>query len=134
MAWHHVNRDSKTAVEMESGTSTSYGDGFASGFAAFRESGDFSDVSVVFSGREHHLHSLILAYHSLFFRRAFSNGMRETSQRRLELSFLEDPLDLLPLVIDYFYEGRVVLSNVTCFGVLALARHLLVPKLEQYCR
>ena len=134
MVWHQVNQSYEPAVEMQSGTSSSYGDGFASGFAAFRESGDFSDVCVVFSGREHHLHSLILAYHSLFFRRAFSNGMRETSQRRLELSFLEDPLDMLPLVIDYFYEGHIMLSDITCFGVLALARHLLVPKLEHYCR
>lgn len=115
-------------------TSTSYGDGFAHGFAAFRASGEFSDVCIVFSEKEHHLHSLILAYHSLFFRRAFSNGMRESSQRRLELSFLEDPLGLLPVVIDYFYESRITLSDQTCFGLLALARHLMVPHLETYCR
>lgn len=136
MAWQQTHGDYERTGPMDCATetSTSYGDGFASGFAAFRQTGDFSDVCVVISGKEHHLHSLILAYHSLYFRRAFSNGMRESAQRRLELSFLDDPLALLPAVIDYFYEGQVVLTNSTCFGLLALAKHLLVPKLEHYCR
>ena len=113
--------------------STSYAGGFAAGFANFLASGEFSDVCVVFHGQEHNLHSLLLGYHSEFFRRAFSSGMRETCQRRLELS-LEDPVGLLPAVIAYFYTGQVTLTNRTCFGMLAIARHLMVSKLEGYCR
>ncbi|DBB04807.1 TPA: hypothetical protein ACH3X3_010098 [Trebouxia sp. C0006] len=67
--------------------STSYGGGFAAGFAMFQGSGEFSDVCVVFHGQEHPLHSLILGYHSEFFRRAFSSGMRESTQRRVELTY-----------------------------------------------
>lgn len=136
MDWPYFRDTHEHPVQTESAaeSSTLYGEGFASGFAAFRDNGEFSDVCVVITGKEHHLHSLILAYHSLFFRRAFSNGMRESSQRRLELSSLEDPLNLLPVVIDYFYEGNVMLSDKTCFGLLALSRHLLIPKLEHYCR
>lgn len=113
--------------------STSYGSGFAAGFSSFHKSGEFSDVCVVFHGREHPLHSLILGYHSEFFRRAFSSGMRESTQRRLELT-LEDPLGVLPGVIAYFYEGHVVIRDKTCFAMLAIARHLMVGKLEAYCR
>ena len=135
MGWSRAGDEYEAAERMVGEESSStYGDGFATGFAAFRASGEFSDVCIVWSGEEHHLHSLILAYHSLFFRRAFSNGMRESSQRRLELSFLEDPLGLLPLVIAYFYDSRITLTDQTCFGVLALARHLMVPNLESYCR
>ena len=117
----------------ECSTSYSYGDGFAAGFLSFHASGEFSDISVGFHGQEHHLHSLILGYHSEFFRRAFSSGMRECAQRRLELS-VDDPLGVLPLVIAYFYEGRITLTDQTCFGILAIARHLMVAKLEMYCR
>lgn len=113
--------------------STSYGGGFAAGFTLFHASGEFSDVCVVFHGQEHLLHALILGYHSEFFRRAFSSGMRESRNRRLELT-VEDPLCLLPSVIAYFYQGEVTISDQTCFAMLAIARHLMVAKLEAYCR
>lgn len=113
--------------------STSYGDGFAAGFAMFQASGEFADVCVVFHGQEHPLHSLILGYHSEFFRRAFSSGMRESTQRRLELT-CEDPLGLLPGVIAYFYQGHITLTDKICFAMLAIARQLMAAKLEAYCR
>lgn len=112
---------------------TSYGSGFAAGFSSFHKSGEFSDVCVVYHGQEHLLHSLILGYHSEFFRRAFSSGMRESTQRRLELT-VEDPLNVLPVVIAYFYQGHVVITSHTCFAMLGIAKHLMVAKLEAYCR
>lgn len=135
MEWQHamVDDGSTSVVDDPHECSTSYGGGFAAGFASFRASGEFSDICVVFHGQEHHLHSLILGYHSEFFRRAFSSGMRESTQRRLELS-VEDPLHLLPHVMAYFYEGHVLLTDKTCFGMLAIARQLMVAKLETYCR
>ncbi len=135
MDWHQgtVDDQSTSIVDDPHECSTSYGGGFAAGFAGFHASGEFSDVCVLFHGQEHHLHALILGYHSDFFRRAFSSGMRESSQRRLELS-VEDPLGLLPLVIAYCYEGHITLTDKTCFGMLAIARHLMVAKLEVYCR
>ena len=125
--------ESTSVMEDPHECSASYSGGFASGFAAFHASGEFSDICVVFHGQEHHLHSLILGYHSEFFHRAFSSGMRESAQRRLELS-VEDPLGLLPIVMAYFYEGHIILTDQTCFGILAIARHLMVCKLEGYCR
>jgi hypothetical protein len=135
MDWQHGMGDdeSTSVVDSLQECSTSYGGGFAAGFTGFLASGEFSDICVVFHGQEHHLHSLILGYHSEFFRRAFSSGMRESTQRRLELS-VEDPLHLLPLVVAYFYEGQIILTDKTCFGMLAIARQLMVAKLEVYCR
>lgn len=128
-----VDDEAVSIVDDPCECSTSYSGGFAAGFASFLASGDFSDICVVYHGKEHQLHSLILGYHSDFFRRAFSSGMRESSQRRLELS-LEDPVGLLPVVIAYFYTGQIDLTDQTCFGLLAIARHLMVSKLEAYCR
>lgn len=125
--------EANSVVDDSHGCSTSYGGGFAAGFASFRASGELSDVCVVFHGQEHPLHSLILAYHSEFFRRAFSSGMRESTQRRLELT-VDDPLGLLPVVIGYFYEGHVTITDKTCFAMLVIARHLIIPELEAYCR
>ncbi|KAL0025169.1 hypothetical protein WJX77_004596 [Trebouxia sp. C0004] len=135
MDWQHSMGDdvSTSVVDNLHECSTSYGGGFAAGFTGFLASGEFSDICVVFHGQEHHLHSLILGYHSEFFRRAFSSGMRESTQQRLELS-IEDPLQLLPLVMAYFYEGQIILTDKTCFGMLAIARQLMVAKLETYCR
>ena len=135
MDWQHGmgDDDSPSVVDDLHECSTSYGGGFAAGFTNFLASGEFSDICVVFHGQEHHLHSLILGYHSEFFRRAFSSGMRESTQRRLELS-VEDPLHLLPLVVAFFYEGQTILTDKTCFGMLAIARQLMVAKLEVYCR
>ena len=125
--------DTDSGVQDTHECSTSFGSGFAAGFSSFHKSGEFSDVCVVYHGQEYHLHSLILGYHSEFFRRAFSSGMRESTQRRLELT-LEDPLEVLPVVIAYFYQGHVVITIQTCFAMLSIAKHLMVAKLEAYCR
>lgn len=128
-----IESDVDDTLECSTSYSAHYGGGFAAGFGMFQASGEFSDVCVVFHGQEHPLHSLILGYHSEFFRRAFSSGMRESTQRRLELA-CEDPLGLLPGVITYFYQGHVTLTEKTCFAMLAIARQLMVAKLEAYCR
>lgn len=73
----------------------------------------------------------ILWFH--LFRRAFSSGMRESTQRRLELT-CEDPLGLLPGVNTYFYQGHITLTDKVCFAMLAIARQLMAAKLEVYCR
>jgi len=36
--------------------------------------------------------------------------------------------------VAYFYEGQIILTDKTCFGMLAIARQLMVAKLEVYCR
>ena len=128
-----TEEETSSAVNESHECSTTYGGGFAAGFASFQASGEFSDVCVVFQGQERALHSLILGYHSEFFRRAFGSGMRESTQRRLELT-LDDPLNLLPSVFAYFYQGHIILTDKTCFAMLAIARHLMVPQLEAYCR
>lgn len=135
MDWQQeMTEDEANSVEDDRHEcSTSYGSGFAAGFASFHASGEFSDVCVVYHGQEHALHSLILGYHSEFFRRAFSSGMRESDQRRMELT-LDDPLRLLPCVVAYFYQGHITLTDKTCFAMLAIARHLMIANLEAFCR
>ena len=53
---------------------------------------------------------LLLAYHSDFFRRAFSSGFREKEQRHIALH-CSDPCRVFPTLVDYFYTDEITLTG-----------------------
>ena len=111
-----------------------YGERFATGFSRFLDSGEFADVVLVVPGKStYQLHSLLLAYHSEFFRTAFSSDFAEKKLRRMELH-LDDPFNVWPAVLHFFYTEQIVLLEENVFSILAIARQLLATRLVEYCR
>lgn len=55
---------------------------------------------------------LLLAYHSEFFRRAFSSssGFREKDQRHIALH-CSDPCRVFPTLVEYFYTDEITLTG-----------------------
>lgn len=83
-----------------------------------------ADVTVVApDGTEHQLHMLLLAYHSEFFRRAFSSGFREKERRRIELH-CSDPCNVFPTLVEYFYTDEVILTGRLRAQVCGLENNL----------
>ncbi|GFR50587.1 hypothetical protein Agub_g12861 [Astrephomene gubernaculifera] len=110
-----------------------YGGKFASGFLEFYKQSELADCTVVGpDGCEYRLHSLLLAYHSEFFRRALSSEFRECAARRIELGF-EDAGDIWPLLIEYFYTEEITLTDSNVLALFAASRELLIPAIQDYC-
>ncbi|KAF4312061.1 putative btb poz domain protein [Botryosphaeria dothidea] len=74
----------------------------ALGLHAYLTSGEHSDVTIKFSGREFKAHKIILTAKSGWFRGAFRSGLAEASAETIELHG-DDP-DALELSIRFLYE------------------------------
>ena len=111
-------------------------EGFSSaGFSRFRDTGDFSDVTVVIGEERHRLHALLLARASAFFATCLgSDCFREGAERVVRLRLDDDPYNALPLLLDYFYTGRLAITGETAGPLLSLARRLMVPEVEEAAR
>lgn len=109
-----------------------YGNRFGSGFMQFFQTGELTDVVVVCGGVEYKLHMLLLAFHSEFFRRAFSSEFREKSERKVVLGF-EDSAGVWPDMMEYFYTEELTLTDENVLPLLAMSRELMVPKIQEFC-
>ncbi|KAG2425797.1 hypothetical protein HXX76_013422 [Chlamydomonas incerta] len=110
-----------------------YGGRFGNGFLDFLKTSELADCTVVGpNGQEYHLHGLLLAYHSEFFRRALCSDFAEGAARRIVLRF-EDSGDTWPLLIDYFYTEEITLTDANVLALFAASRELLIPAIQDFC-
>ncbi|KAG2447529.1 hypothetical protein HYH02_007453 [Chlamydomonas schloesseri] len=110
-----------------------YGGRFSNGFLDFFKTSELADCTVVGpNGQEYRLHSLLLAYHSEFFRRALSSDFAEGAARRIVLRF-EDSGDTWPLLVNYFYTEEITLTDANVLALFAASRELLIPAIQDFC-
>jgi hypothetical protein len=106
--------------------SQTFGHAFKDGFSAYRDSGAFSDVTVITrDGAEYQLHAIILARGSEFMRAALSGEYREASTRRIQLQF-DFERHVWEQLLSFLYTDRITLDDGCVIGMLALARQLMV--------
>ncbi|OQR73193.1 BTB/POZ domain-containing protein 9-like [Tropilaelaps mercedesae] len=74
------------------------------------ESADYSDVTLVVEGERLQAHRVILASCCEYFRALLFGGMRESSQKEVELP--NAPLKAFKLLLRYIYTGRVSLGTL----------------------
>jgi len=110
-----------------------YGSRFNQGFLDFYKQGELTDVTVEGpDGVTYHVHMLLLAYHSEFFRRLFNSNFRESNERHVKLGF-EDSGKVWSELLQYFYTEEIVLTDENVLALLALSRELMVAKIQEYC-
>ena len=66
-------------------------------------------------------------------RRRACRGLREGAERRVALRF-EDALGVWPLLLEFFYTGRLEMSEGNAMGLLTAAKQLLVGEVETAAR
>ncbi|KAL0218917.1 hypothetical protein P9112_004570 [Eukaryota sp. TZLM1-RC] len=101
-------------------------------FGHYLDSGDFSDVTLVVNNERFHLHRIILASSSDFFRALFSGNWRESSQKEIPLSW-DDPNGVFPELLKYMYTGDVVLHPETVMSLLFEASRFQISPLITKC-
>ena len=97
-----------------------------------RQTPQFSDLTVEAGGVEFQCHRLILAAISGFFRSLLSSGMRESTERRVQLQGI--PSDVFTDVLRWIYDGSFILSLENVFDVLPAADQLDIHSLLSECR
>jgi BTB/POZ domain-containing protein 9 len=92
---------------------------------------DYSDIELIVDTTTFHAHKVILAVRSEYFRALLYGGMRETSQRRVEL--VDTNVLAFKMLLRYIYMGRVTLTNLKedlILDVLGLAHKYGFAELE----
>lgn len=112
----------------------SVGDGSSaiSSFTSALNNPKFSDVTFVVGPKEFHAHRAILAARSEVFYQMLYGGMKETHEKRVDISN-QDP-DNFFTVLQWAYCGRVRMSAREVLGVLQLAVYYCFADLEEHCR
>ena len=106
-----------------------FGDAFGAGFLPFLDSGALADVTVALpGGGTFRLHSLLLAYHSAFFHRAFASEFVEGKDKRMHLEL--EP-HLLPFFPDLLRASALLRDSV---AAMVLLRVLRVASAGGFCR
>lgn len=99
------------------------------------ESGLLSDVTLIVTNRHINAHAAILAAGSRVFAAMFTNGMRETTQRNVELP--DDDVDVIQALLRFLYTGEVMSdvleSDNTALALMLTAHKYEVPTLVAIC-
>ncbi|KYQ93288.1 BTB/POZ domain-containing protein [Tieghemostelium lacteum] len=105
---------------------------FKGGFKDYINNQKFSDVKLIYGEKEYHTHRIILAYSSEFFARLLLSEFRESSQTIIELK-QPDPCNVFPQVLDFMYDGKIMVSPENVIPLLAMADHYLINDLQSLC-
>ncbi|XP_066288626.1 kelch-like protein 9 [Branchiostoma lanceolatum] len=97
-----------------------------------RESEVLTDVSLVADSQTFHVHKVVMASASDYFRAMFTTDMREKEQQVIELHGIT--AKGLRLVIEYIYTSEVPLEEDNVRDVLDAASHLQVLPLLEKCK
>lgn len=84
---------------------TDYSSTILSQFQAFRNGGQFFDLEVSVEGKTLRVHRALLCAASEYFRRMFSNRMREAVEGKIELEEIAE--DTAVRIFDYIYTGEM---------------------------
>lgn len=99
------------------------------------EKGMLTDVTISVQGRPIRAHAAILAAGSPVFAAMFTNGMRESTRREVEIS--DQDVDVMQALVRFMYTGEVhseVLENDEMTLALMLAAHKYeAPTLVGFC-
>jgi hypothetical protein len=111
---------------------------FQNGFRRFAKSGALSDLTLVHCPTQntvniYHVHRLILAYSSDFFRTLLSSDFKEKRQVTIQLNF-PDPSNVFPEILEFMYQGYLDISVENVVALLTQADHYLMPQLVTQCR
>jgi hypothetical protein len=107
---------------------------FGNGFGTLLQDQRFSDVSIVCEGKTYRVHRLLLAYSSPYFARLLhsDSAFCEATQPVIYLRF-PDPAGVFPLLLQFLYQGDLVLTEENVLPILCLADHYLVKELKKLC-
>jgi hypothetical protein len=111
---------------------------FERGFLRFAKNGALSDLALLHTPDQHttniyHVHRLILAYSSDFFRTLLSSDFKEKRQLMIRLNF-PDPANVFPDILQFMYQGSLSISLQNVVPLLTQADYLLMPELVTRCR
>lgn len=103
---------------------------FRQGFGHYLENRELSDLILVVSDVEHHVHRIIISHSSEYFMKLLSGDFVESQFERIVLKF-PDPKNVFPQVLRYMYTGSVLLTVENVIPLLSTADHYLVHSLKK---
>jgi len=101
--------------------------------AQFRDEGQFIDVRLKVREDIFPAHRIVLAANSDYFHAMFTDGMKESNQKVIELKDESISPDALKIVMDSIYTGDLRVNKQNVFEVLAAADHLQVGSVAKLC-
>jgi len=90
-----------------------------------------SDVVLICGGARFPAHRIILAERSSYFCAMFSNGMKESFSKTVEIHVPEP--GLMEEILDYIYTDKITLSGENVMGFLVMADYLCLLDLKAKC-
>ncbi|KAG7248546.1 hypothetical protein CRUP_009119 [Coryphaenoides rupestris] len=101
------------------------------GIHELRAERKFFDVTLCAEGHEFHCHRTVLAAASTYFRAMFAGTLRESAMDRVELH--EASAELLGLLVDFCYTGRVTVTQDNVELLLRTADLFQFPSVKEAC-
>ena len=116
-------------VKSGEATDTIEDNDISKGFLDYFHSGKFSDLTLVAGdGRKYRVHRLIIAYSSEYFHNLLlQKEFKMMQELQLDIS---DPHDVFAEVLNYMYQGEVVINSDNSIPLLALADKLEMKDLK----
>ena len=140
---HHVTFSSKRqghatvsfprSAEVKHHKMVSHAVNLLSKCAQYRDTSKFIDVRLKVREDIFPAHRIILAANSDYFDRMFTNGMKESNQKVIELKDESISPDAFKIVLNSIYTGDLRVNEENVFEVLAAADHLQVTTVVQQC-
>ena len=98
---------------------------------ANRDDGTFNDITIQTGHLSIGANRMVLSCCSIFFEKMFKSQMKE----RYESSIIIHEIDstAMKLVIDYMYEGNIIIDNTTVMDILAAADFLQLAEIKLFC-
>lgn len=122
--------DCPDKIRLYQSSSVEHLDDFISNLSSLFQRPELSDLTLVIENQDVKVNRSILAARSDFFHALLFNGMRESSQTRIELPTAE--LKSFNLLLRYIYSGKLPLGNLTSeelADLLITARFFCMEKL-----
>lgn len=101
------------------------------GIHELRAERKFFDVTLCAEGRDFHCHRTVLAAASTYFRAMFAGTLRESAMDRVVLH--EVSAELLGLLVDFCYTGRVTVTQENVDVLLKTADLFQFPSVKEAC-
>ncbi|KAG5838110.1 hypothetical protein ANANG_G00220310 [Anguilla anguilla] len=125
----------KPAIQTQPSTlpffDTSHAFNLLRGIHELRAERKFFDVTLCAEGREFHCHRTVLAAASTYFRAMFAGTLRESAMDRVVLH--EVSAELLGLLVDFCYTGRVTVTHDNVDLLLKTADLFQFPSVKEAC-
>lgn len=126
---HISERDLKGASELERNPQHSIR--IMQGLNKLKKEQVLCDVTLIAEGERYEVHKIMLVSCSDYFRSMFTSGMKESSQRAIELKGVTSKG--LEKVLEVIYTSTTTLEGDDIFDVIAAATHLQVTPVIEFC-